>query len=1165
MKTKIDLSVPGPRREFHVSRGARESYGLTGTPFSLAGHVVFDDIRIAREFAMRLNAVRRAAVHPDRAVHAGDVYAIGLIDEVFHYVIAQYANQYGADIFPKLEEHLRASLGDTAIDRLLEVFSDRFPTVACYEQTETPQESLDRDVDGISGRHVALEEILVLFVGNRNPAYSPLIELFDEQVIAIDTAYEEVTAAIAAFFADQPSFGPDDQTLVEMLRTPAIEHPDDLHAQLDFIRTRWSGLIAPFLDRLLRSVGVLAEERKARFAGPGEARILEFDGDEEDYARFSQDREWMPRAVILAKSTLVWLDQLSRSYGREIRTLDAVPDEEIDRIAVQGFTGLWLIGLWQRSTASRRIKNLCGNPDAEASAYSLYDYDIAAELGGWNALDTLRRRLWQRGIRIASDMVPNHTGIDSKWIHEHPDWFIGLDHPPFPGYSFNGENLSTNPGVGIYLEDHYYDRSDAAVVFKRVDHTTGHERFIYHGNDGTSMPWNDTAQLDYLNPEVRATVIDTILHVARNFPIIRFDAAMTLAKKHIQRLWFPQPGQGGDIPSRAEHGLTQQEFDAAIPIEFWREVVDRVAAELPDTLLLAEAFWMMEGFFVRTLGMHRVYNSAFMNMLKNEDNDKYRRTIKNTIEYDPEILKRFVNFMNNPDEDTAIAQFGSGDKYFGVATLMVTMPGLPMFGHGQIEGFAEKYGMEYRRAYWDETPNVDLIQRHGREIFPLMRRRHLFADARHFRLFDVYDHDGSVLPDLFAYTNRHGDERALVLYNNTYQRGAGWIHTSSAFADGESSLATEQLAVALAIEPSWDRYVIMREQRSDLWYIRNCGEIAERGLFLTLDGYQSQVYLDMYTVTDNEYSHYARLADHLNGAGTPDVERALKRLLLQPLHDAFRAFANSGLLRHLETALGATSGTVDWDHIAEQYEGFLRIAAQFCERTTGVEVATQLFRRYGDAFSRLTQLAKRAPKPISELVRAHLKTEREDGSLFVALLLLLPLDAFVSGDQTVTTRVAGFQALDQAAEWDLLDTLESVLAHLSETSTLPSWWRPLAEILIAHHNWWRYVTDVPKAKRAHAIAEILLSDPNVDAFLSIHVHEGVTWFNRESFQMLIDWLVVVAVWHEVVDTLATRKRITWKQIVDETDAIADLYSAWRKAEKKSEYRVDLFLNALETR
>ena len=89
----------------------------------------------------------------------------------------------------------------------------------------------------------------------------------------------------------------------------------------------------------------------------------------------------------------------------------------------------------------------------------------------------------------------------------------------------------------------------------------------------------------------------------------------------------------------------------------------------------------------------------------------------------PEVLKRFVNFMNNPDERTAIEQFGKGDKYYGAAMMMVTMPGLPMFGHGQIEGFTEKYGMEYRKAYWDEQVDEEMVRRHEREIFPLMRRR----------------------------------------------------------------------------------------------------------------------------------------------------------------------------------------------------------------------------------------------------------------------------------------------------------------------------------------------------------------------------------------------------------------------------------------------------------
>ena len=211
-----------------------------------------------------------------------------------------------------------------------------------------------------------------------------------------------------------------------------------------------------------------------------------------------------------------------------------------------------------------------------------------------------------------------------------------------------------------------------------------------------------------------------------------------------------------------------------------------MAAEVPDTLLLAEAFWLMEGYFVRTLGMHRVYNSAFMNMLKMEDNAKYRMVIKNTLEFDPEILKRYVNFMNNPDEETAVAQFGKGDKYFGVSTLMATMPGLPMFGHGQVEGFTEKYGMEFRRPIWDETPDRWLVARHEREIFPLLHKRYLFAEVANFLLYDFFGADGSVNEDVFAYSNRAGDERGLVIYHNKWAEARGEIRTSAAYVVKEA-------------------------------------------------------------------------------------------------------------------------------------------------------------------------------------------------------------------------------------------------------------------------------------------------------------------------------------------------------------------------------------------
>jgi hypothetical protein len=136
--------------------------------------------------------------------------------------------------------------------------------------------------------------------------------------------------------------------------------------------------------------------------------------------------------------------------------------------------------------------------------------------------------------------------------------------------------------------------------------------------------------------------------------------------------------------------------------------------------------------------------------LRDERNADYRMLIKSTLEYDPQILKRYVNFMSNPDERTAVDQFGTDGKYFGVATLMATLPGLPMLGHGQVEGFAEKYGMEFRRPRWAEEPDEALVQRHERQLFPLLHRRGSFAEVDRFLLYDLVDDHGSVDENVFA-------------------------------------------------------------------------------------------------------------------------------------------------------------------------------------------------------------------------------------------------------------------------------------------------------------------------------------------------------------------------------------------------------------------------------
>jgi 4-alpha-glucanotransferase len=941
--------------KLHISRQARDNYGLDMFRFSDEGQVVLADFHSARVFAQQINEKRDlAGPNGGSTIKAGQLNAMALIDEILHHMARLFRQQANPQVLRQAYGWLVEQLDQKTLDSALCTFVQEFPPQAVYQKQMSADDYLAGQSDGVPNREILLEGMLMLWLDNMNPATSPLTELFDDAKLEQDTSYLQIIYLLHKFFDTQPKFGPEGQNFVDMLRSPAVAVPMSLSGQLHYIQEKWASLLDGYLHRLLGSLDLLKEEEKLSFPGPGPARVLEFSGmgPDAEAERYSIDRDWMPRVVMLAKSTYVWLDQLSRQYERPVTRLDEIPDEELDTLARWGFSALWLIGLWERSPASQRIKQLMGNPEAVASAYSLLDYQIAADLGGEEAYQNLAGRAWQRGIRLASDMVPNHMGIDSKWVIEHPDWFIGLSYSPFPAYTFNGPDLSSDGRVGIFLEDHYYNRTDAAVVFKRLDRLTGDQRYIYHGNDGTSTPWNDTAQLDYLKYEVREAVIQTILHVAHKFPIIRFDAAMTLAKRHIQRLWFPEPGTGGAIASRSEFAMAKAWFDAALPEEFWREVVERVAQEVPDTLLLAEAFWMMEGYFVRTLGMHRVYNSAFMNMLKAEENAKYRSSIKNVLEYDPEILKRFVNFMNNPDEETAVAQFGKDDKYFGVCTLLVTMPGLPMIGHGQVEGYREKYGMEYRRAYVDEKPNLSLVQRHEREIFPLMQRRHIFANVRNFLLYDFYTPEGHVNENVFAYSNCAGDtltdscERGLVVYNNKFAEVRGWIHTSAAYSvkkdqgdpqsgTSERRLIQKTLGEGLGLQGDDNHFSIFRDHTSGLEHILSSQELCDKGLYVELGAFKYLVYLDFREVEDDQTHPYRQLMVQLGGRGVPSIEEALAEMLRpheQPeptgQGELVKGFLRaSGILLH-PTSLPGRFGIGDLGDASYRFVDFLAASSQ---------------------------------------------------------------------------------------------------------------------------------------------------------------------------------------------------------------------------------------------
>jgi len=1150
--------------EFHVSRQSRDRYQFDLGLFNYTGNVIFANFHASRLFAQKVNQKKDLVNFPERALKAGQINAMGLIDEIMHHMISLYHQQKNPEAMVKALEWLKTSVGETNLDKTLLQFTSEFPPLVVYNKQISAADYLQGSTDGIPNKAAALEELLMLWIENKNPAFEPYLEFFDDSHLQVESEYLRIIANLHEYFNTQPFFGPDNQNLVDMLRSPAVAVPHSLTGQLEYIRTRWADLLGRFLYRLLSGLDLIKEEEKSPFLGSGTIPVPTYGlAGLEEVEAFSQDKEWMPRLVLIAKNSYVWLDQLSRKYQREIHHLDQIPDEELDNLARWGFTGLWLIGLWERSQASAKIKQYMGNQEAISSAYSLASYTIAYDLGGEEAYQNLRERAWRRGIRLASDMVPNHMGNDSPWVIEHPDWFVSLDYIPFPSYSFDSPDLSPDSRVSIHIEDHYYTRSDAAVVFKRYDHQNGSTQYIYHGNDGTSMPWNDTAQLNYLNPVVREAVIQTILDVARKFPIIRFDAAMTLAKRHYQRLWFPEPGSGGDIPSRAGLGMTREQFDALMPIEFWREVVDRAAVEAPDTLLLAEAFWLMEGYFVRTLGMHRVYNSAFMNLLRNEDNAKYRLVMKNTIEFDPEILKRFVNFMNNPDERTAVDQFGKGDKYFGICVMMVTLPGLPMIGHGQIEGFSEKYGMEFRHAYWDEPVDAFLVQRHEREIFPLLHQRALFAGVEQFLLYDFFTPDGNVNEDVFAYSNGLGDERTLVIYHNKFATTQGWVRMSIGFpvktATGEKVIVQRTLGEGLNLHAADDTFVVFRDHISGLEYIRPTRELVDNGMFVELEAYKYHVFMNFHEVKDDAWGSYRQVSEMLAGRGVPSIEEALKELLLKPVQQPFQQIANAGYFAYLmAAALGKAKSTLPENLLAEAV-GKMRPLLFGVEALTGqafekerltVELKTIL-----NTLLSLPVLEDLYPLPSSRIYPAaafYIKSCLQDDKK-----RWLPLFAWSfthSLGKAVTPVQFEDQSLSWLDEWQLSKFINEAYLAMG-LDAAQAWRMNLAlRLMVGQQNWF---TEMGK-KPLNQILERWLADSDVQRFIGVNRYKDVLWFNQESFEEFVWYMMVTATLVE-----AAKPGISSSEVVETILGAFEIAGGLQKAEKASAYQVVRMLEATE--
>jgi hypothetical protein len=370
-----------------------------------------------------------------------------------------------------------------------------------------------------------------------------------------------------------------------------------------------------------------------------------------------------PRPLLLEINTRCWLRALSDSLGRRV-TLAAVPEEEIASWKKRGFTHVWLMGVWETGPKTRDLARAQPNLQAlsreafgprgqeylTSSPYAVADFVAATSLGGAAGLRKFRAQLRRHGLRLVLDFVPNHLGLDHRWLTEKSGLFV----------------RSAGP------------RAETFPV-----HHVGGTSWVAHGKDPYFPAWTDTAQLDYRLAPTRAAMTEALQSVAAQCDAVRCDMAMLLLNDVFDKTWRHFPAAG---PAPAG--------------EFWAGAIHAVKQRQPQFIFMAEAYWDLEP-RLQALGFDYVYDKKFLDHLARRDYSALQQHVRAVAgKFNP------VRFLENHDEPR-IASLLTVPEQKAAAALLLAQPGLRLLHDGQMEGKRRRAPAQFAR-YWPETGNADI-------------------------------------------------------------------------------------------------------------------------------------------------------------------------------------------------------------------------------------------------------------------------------------------------------------------------------------------------------------------------------------------------------------------------------------------------------------------------
>jgi predicted transcriptional regulator len=485
--------------------------------------------------------------------------------------------------------------------------------------------------------------------------------------------------------------------------------------------------------------------------------------------------------------------------------------------------------------------------------------------------------------------------------------------------------------------------------------------------------------------------------------------------------------------------------------------------------------------------------------------------------------------------------------------------------------------MEYRRSYRNEQPDGYLIDRHEREIFPLMKRRYLFSGSAMFRIYDLFCDGGSVNENVFAYSNRAWarghEEKALIFFNNSYYETAGWIRMSDPAVPYEGGTRRDSLSEALAIHGEGHYFTLLREQKSCLWYIRSSKAISEEGFFVGLKGYETQVYLDIHEVEDDAKGRWARLNNDLAGAGVPDPLASIKDIFLGELYYRFNEFFKPEVIDHLCNMSGKQTNTGMLKKLAED---FIKTASHFISGANGAydpwtasgteladkdnvsfkftEISRAVILKEFDSFIIRMEKIKAALKSTQAPFFKNIKNRITNEHLLFAVVLgygVLSILRSAIGKEA-NGRHASHLAFNH---WDLGRKLREIFSRFDVFDHEAWLITDLARVVLSKMKTEPFDKKNEKfnaVEFALFIFEENYLDEDFRRILGINLYDDVAWFNKEGFENALFYSSLFFLAESSLEI----------PFDERLDRIIKVYDVLSKAKKKSGYRLDVLIESL---